>query len=327
MNITSLPNYNSLSFQGYSRQIQNQIDNILRKPDDIYLNKKLSESLKDGLQSIITPKKYIEEGTHNTVYSITRKYALRVPKSKNFQQKTLPQNITISQRIFSKLKYYFGEAILEFGDFQILRNLGYHKPAGIPEHLTKIFTKSQIEKYYLDKYLPRFAHIPQANYDNLAEDINKLNEINLGPHRFCTFDSLNPNNIVMKRGNLYLVDEIDTFCDRSYSNTTAKLLEVFINRATKDMEAPSADYRIPLVRKIFKKVVLASTKADLLSANSKWDYKNWEIALKKCKINQDASEVLGKLDNIDINSSNKKNKIINVKNYINLLFLENPITK
>lgn len=110
-------------------------------------------------------------------------------------------------------------------------------PAGIPEHLSKTMSEHQQKKYYIEKYLPKFASISQYNYNQIARDLAILNEMRFGPRSFGLFDSLNPNNIVYGKKSLLLVDEIETLCDKPYANTTAKLLEVFINRATKDREA------------------------------------------------------------------------------------------
>ena len=157
-------------------------------------------------------------------------------------------------------------------------------PAGIPEHLSKTMSEHQQKKYYIEKYLPKFASISQYNYNQIARDLAILNEMRFGPRSFGLFDSLNPNNIVYGKKSLLLVDEIETLCDKPYANTTAKLLEVFINRATKDREAPDAGEKVKLVRKIFKKTLIAGMYADLLHADSKEDCRNWEIALRKCQI-------------------------------------------
>ena len=329
MNQITTQNFNSPQFtpvfKGYSRKIQTQIDRVLQNPNDFQLNSDLASTIKQGLGSILTPKKYIEEGTHNVVFSITRKYALRVPKKAKLKTDELPNALSLGQGVFAGLRHYFGEAILELGNLQILRNIGRHRPAGVPEHIAKFYSRNRITSYYLKKYLPKFANVPQSQYDILAGDINKLNEIQLGPRRFCTFDSLNPNNIVCKNHVLYLVDDIDTLCDRSYSNTTAKLLEVFVNRATKDIEAPYAGDKVPLVRKIFKKVVLASTRANLLQANSKFDFENWVKALQKCGIKNDASEVIAKIEDIELHHPDKEARVSKVKVYLDYLFYSNKL--
>ena len=331
MNILSTPQYsfkynNQPNFQGNSRNLQTSVDKALRKSsltDGDLLE--LSTRIKKAVKDVVTPEKFIEEGSHNAVYKITRKYAARVPVGEKIDAKDLPEKPTFGQAIFKDLHNYFGEAIVKLGKFQILKNVGKHVPAGVPEHYTKTFTKGSINKYYREKYLPHFARITQASYNELAKDIAKLNEIKLGPRSYCLFDSINPNNIVARAGKLYLVDEIDTLYDKSYGNTTAKLFEVFINKATKDYEAPDAGDKRKYVRNIFKKIVIAADNANLLHADSKEDYANWEKALKKCKFNIPASEILNKLDRLQYEVKDQNQRTTLIKNYLNKLCIDNPM--
>ena len=240
MNILSTPqfkNYNNYqpNFQGNSRNLQCAIDNALRKSsltDGDMLE--LSSKIKKAVDDVLIPERYIEEGSHNAVYKITKKYVARVPLGKNINSQDLPEKPHFGQDLFKSLYNYFGEAIVSLGDFQILKNVGRHIPAGVPEHFAQKVGKGGVNRYYREKYLPRFAKITQGSYNEFVQDIARLNEIKLGPRRYCLFDSINPNNIVVHAGKLYLVDEINTMYDKSYANTTAKLLEVFLVRATKD---------------------------------------------------------------------------------------------
>ena len=332
MNILLTPQFNNYNnnyqsnFKGASRVLQSAIDKALRKQT---LSERdmleLSTKIKNAVDDVITPERFIEEGTHNAVYKITRKYAARVPVGQKIDSSELPQKAVFGQGIFNHLHHYFGEAIIKVGNFQILRNVGKHTPAGVPEHCSKQLGKCSINRYYKEKYLPHFARITQNSYNELAGDIAKLNEIKLGPRSYCLFDSLNPNNIVARGGKLYLVDEIDTLYDKSFGNTTAKLLEVFINRATKDYEAPDAGNKRKFVRNIFKKVVIAADNASLLHADTKEDYAQWEKALAKCKFNIPASEILNKLDKLQYNVKDQKERTTLIKNYLNKLCIDNPM--
>ncbi len=315
----------NLTFQGHSRRLQCSIDSALRRKNLSQEDEKiLVNNIKKAIKSIIRPDKFIEEGSHNSVYKITRKYVARIPNNTEIKPEELPDNLNFGKSLFSKLHNYYGEAIASLGKFQILKNVGFHKPAGVPEHIIKFLSRGQINKYYTKKYLPTFANIPQSSYDELAQDISKLNEIKLGPRQFCLFDSLNPNNIVLHNGKLFLVDEIDTNYDKSYGNTTAKLFEVFINRASKDFESPDAKNKTKLVRKIFKKIILASSKADLLHADTKEDFANWQKALKKCKIKDDANDVLNSISQIEYGLA-KEDRADKINYYLNQLFINNPL--
>lgn len=330
MNILSTPQFNNYknyqpNFQGNSRNLQSAIDSALRKnslSDGDLLE--LSTKIKKAVSDVITPEKYIEEGSHNAVYKITRKYVARIPVGEDIDVKNLPEKPLFGKSVFKDLHNYFGEAVVKLGNFQILKNVGKHRPAGVPEHYSRLLGKCAVNKYYKEKYLPHFARITQNSYNELAKDIAKLNEIKLGPRQFCLFDSINPNNIVARNGKLYLVDEIDTLYDKSYGNTTAKLLEVFINRATKDYEAPDAGDKRKYVRNIFKKVVIAADNANLLHADTREDYALWEKALKKCKFNIPASEILNKLDTLQYRVKDPRERVTLIKNYLNRLCINNP---
>ena len=328
MNI-NFPAYNyNQNFQGSSRRLQCSIDKALLKKNlskteqDIFV-----KEISNALDTILIPPKFIEEGSHNAVYKITHKYAARVPlgyKPNDFNKNDL---LKLGRGIFSKLRNYFGESVLEIGKLQILPNIGKHIPAGIPEHLMRFLSKNQINQYYINKYLPTFAKLPQDSYNSLIKDIEKLNEIKLGPHQYCLFDYLNPNNVVTRSGKLYLVDEIDTLQDKSYMNTTAKLLNVFINRASRNHEAPFAGKSTKFVRKIFKKVLIASANANMLPANSKEDIEIWQKALKKCNIKTNVFEIIENLENLSIKYPTNEERVNAGKIYLDKLFNKNPLKK
>lgn len=313
------------SFKGRSRELEKVLDNVVGKPEISEKEKNLIiEKIKNALQDILIPSRFIEEGTHNAVYKITTKYAARVPVNTQITPSTLGEGFEWGKGIFSRMRNYYGEPILQAGKFQILHNIGFQMPAGIPEHLSKTMSEHQQKKYYIEKYLPKFASISQYNYNQIARDLAILNEMRFGPRSFGLFDSLNPNNIVYGKKSLLLVDEIETLCDKPYANTTAKLLEVFINRATKDREAPDAGEKVKLVRKIFKKTLIAGMYADLLHADSKEDCRNWEIALRKCQIKTPLFEIINKMEQIGAMPFDMDEKITIARRYIDTLFSVNP---
>lgn len=313
------------SFKGRSRELEKVLDNVVGKPEISEKEKNLIiEKIKNALQDILIPSRFIEEGTHNAVYKITTKYAARVPVNTQVTPSTLGEGFKWGKGIFRNMRNYYGEPILQAGKFQILHNIGFQMPAGIPEHLSKTMSEHQQKKYYIEKYLPKFASISQYNYNQIARDLAILNEMRFGPRSFGLFDSLNPNNIVYGKKSLLLVDEIETLCDKPYANTTAKLLEVFINRATKDREAPDAGEKVKLVRKIFKKTLIAGMYADLLHADSKEDCRNWEIALRKCQIKTPLFEIINKMEQIGAMPFDMDEKITIARRYIDTLFSVNP---
>lgn len=336
MNITNnriynynIPSYNQKpAFKGHSREVEKILDKIAANPElKAAESEILIEKIKNALQDILRPTRFIGEGTHNAVFKITQKYAARVPLDAKINKDNIGNNLVWGQDVFKNLRNYFGEAIVQLGKLQILKNVGAQMPAGVPEHMTKTLGLGRVKKYYLEKYLPRFARISQYNYNELACNLARLNEMKFGLRRYGVFDSINPNNIVTSRGKLKLVDEINTLYDKPYGNTTAKLLEVFINRASANLEAPDAGDKVKYVRKIFKKTVLSGLYAGLIHANNEDDYRNWEIALKKCKINDKAYEVIQTLESIEAMPITQAEKMSKAGKYLQSLFGINHINK
>ena len=311
------------AFCGHSRNLQTAIDSVIIKQNITNKDKEfLIDRICKAIPTTLIPEKFLGLGTHKLVYSITRKYAARVSTSE-INPNALGNDLKFGQGIFKKLRYYFGEPVVELGDFQILKNLGKHIPAGIPEHkIPKMSLNEQI-KYYITKYLPAYSKLPQIAYDDLAKDIEKLNQIKLGEHRFCTFDSLNPNNIVTKNSHLFIVDEIYTLYDKPYGNTTAKLFEVLINRMHKSQDSPVLSKCTNLYRKIFAKTILAAEKTEMIHADTNSDYKNWEKALQRCAISTPAYEVIENLERIHNENKDVIKRNTKVKSYLNKLFVQN----
>ena len=313
------------AFTGRSREVEKVLDRVIGSPqisesDRVLLTAKVKAALKD----IFIKSRFIEEGSHNAVYKITKKYAARIPLGEHITSENIGDNFIWGKGIFKNLKNYYGEAIVQLGKLQILKNISPQIPAGIPEHLAQKLNEKKCRRYYLKRYLPKFACLSQSSYNALALDMAKLNEMKFGPRSYGVFDSVNPNNIVAHEGSLMLVDEIYTLCDRSYSNTTAKLLNVFINKATKDFEAPDAGKYIKFVRKIFKKTVVAGVYADLVHVNSKEDYRDLETALKKCHLNIDAPVLLDMLDNFSCIECNPVKRAKMADEYLSLITFLNP---
>lgn len=317
------------TYKGKSRDLERVLDAVSKNStisvEDKFL---IIEKIKNALHDIIKPSRFMGEGSHKAVFKITKKYAARVPVNEHLTENNIGDTFIFGKNQFKNLSNYFGEPVVTFGKFQILRNIENQFPAGVPEHLAKNFSKNKIRKYYIEKYLPRFAQIAQASYNKLAMNLATLNSMKFGPRSYGLFDAMNPNNVVTSKGNLYLVDEIDTLCDKPYANTTAKLLNVFINRASIDYEAPQLmNKELNFVRKIFKKAVISGIHADLLHADSKEDVRYWETALKKCKINTPVVEILHKLDEISCAKHETETKTNKTKLFLNKLFAQNPTNK
>ena len=95
MNITNnrIYNYNTPSynqkpaFKGRSREVEKILDKVAANPElKAAESEILIEKIKNALQDILRPTRFIGEGTHNAVFKITQKYAARVPLDANINK-------------------------------------------------------------------------------------------------------------------------------------------------------------------------------------------------------------------------------------------------
>ena len=86
------------------------------------LSKRIPEVEKYVLQDILIPSRFIEEGTHNAVYKITTKYAARVPVNTQITPSTLGEGFEWGKGIFSRMRNYYGEPILQAGSLLQFHN-------------------------------------------------------------------------------------------------------------------------------------------------------------------------------------------------------------
>lgn len=64
-------------------------------------------------------------------------------------------------------------------------NGGKHVPAGIPFIYSRKHTSWENEEYYIKKYLPLFAELPQQSFDRIAKDLALLNKKNQNQDIMC----------------------------------------------------------------------------------------------------------------------------------------------
>ena len=152
------PNYNlkrnqTPVFQGKSRELEKVLDSVINKPQINEDEKNLLiKKIKAALQDILIDRRFIEEGSHNKIYKITKKYAARIPIGEKINADNIGDNLEWGENKFKALRNYFGEAIVKLGKFQILRNISPQTPAGIPEHLAKKYSDGKIIINQVDSY-------------------------------------------------------------------------------------------------------------------------------------------------------------------------------
>lgn len=309
---------NTVQFKGYTSNFSKKLDALLE--GNLKSHKNVESEFKKILKCKIKPSNLIGEGFHELVYKIDDKYVLKFSK-RNFD--TLTNTLTkVVKRKFKNLKSYFGEPVVVFGDIKILPNVsngGKHVPAGIPFIYSRKHTSWENEEYYIKKYLPLFAELPQQSFDRIAKDLALLNK-KKSKSGYYVFDYKNPNNFVLTGKTIKIVD-VTTNTSIRNSNCAADLLNVFLENMEIDTISRYNPEAVVNRRKLFKKVVLAAAKNDLPMAASSSD----EILIEKvfkdlCNGDGECKSVLKEIKSIVKNNPNIKKRAELLNIYIDNLF-------
>ena len=271
-----------------------------------------------SLDLIRLQKNVLGSGVHETVYRLNDKYALKLHPTKTASQLKLiyPQNeIIVHTNEYNDLGTYKGNILAEVGEVKILENLGNHIPAGTPRgQIDYDFLK----RYYENKYLPLFSKVSQDCYNAILEDCGKLNDRYRTNGTYHLFDTVNPNNIVLKNDKLYWVDEIRE-CKKDWNSITS-VLDMMLNKYNAGRRiydgygASTNDARI-----IFKKIILAGMNADTpVRGTSYFTMEFWTNLLKNLKIDTKPQKVVNDLEAI-YRIDNKDIRLCETIEYLNNL--------
>ena len=310
--------FNTVQFKGYTSNFSKELDALLG--GNLKSHKNVENEFKKILKRKIKPSNLIGEGFHELVYKIDDKYVLKFSK-RNFD--TLTNTLTkVVKRKFKNLKSYFGEPVAVFGDIKILPNVsnsGRQTPAGIPFIYSRKHTSLENEEYYIKKYLPLFAKLPQQSFDKIAKDLALLNR-KKSKSGYYVFDYKNPNNFVLTGKTIKIVDVTASTSIRN-SNCAADLLNVFLENMKIDTISKYNPEAVANRRKLFKKVILAAAKNDLPMIASPSD----EILIEKvfkdlCNGHGECKSVLKDIKSIVKSNPNIKKRTELLSIYIDNLF-------
>lgn len=317
-------NYNypvkKTAFQGSLNNFEKQIGDIFSK-SEISLAEKQTflEKLKNIWGEITAPDKILGKGFQGTVYKIDKDYAIKVRNTeiKHFRDTEIVEK---GKNKFKILETYYGDPVATIGKFaaiKILRNLGEHIPAGIPESLIKnAKNENEIDKYYEKVYLPMFAKVPQESYDAIARDFSRLNKMISENGEYYSFDSVNPNNIVLAGNKLRLTDEIDTIITPD-ANSSGKLIDILLYRMTRLKRACGYGQHNDDAKSILKKIIIASEKANLPYETLPKDITAWEAVSGNLNIKDD---IVKNLEIIRYKYPDLTKRISEIEKYTDILF-------
>lgn len=242
MNTINQSNYHPSFCAYYKSSFAKRLEKALATGEDA---QELSDEFVKVLGSRRNDKsKMGTSGTYGSVYRLDDYYVFKTYHIDR-DLKTQPFKRVFDER-FQGFKTYCGNVLARFGKIEIIANATRDKRKFV--ELARA-SEQGVEAYASS--LREFASLPQKQFDMLAQDFSRLNEIYDG-HRFYTFDTHNPNNLLKIGKSLKLVDEISiTPCEKP--NDIFAFLRAFIQESG-DIDTKKA---------VFKKCILASEKSQL----------------------------------------------------------------
>lgn len=286
---TTYHNYNSRNtvFKGAPEDLGKILYEVSAKPSFTALDKiNIFKQFQLAISDILKKERLINEGFFNYVYKIDDNFVAKVRKKYMEKPWLAGREYQQGCQLFKNLKTYYGEEVFAIQGIKILKNIGTHVPAGIPEYQKTQMSYDEAIKYYNNYYLPKFAEAPQKSYDDIANDFKTLNEMQIPKSDYhYDFDSRNPNNIALTKDNkLVMVDDIDVRAT-SNTNNTSKLLKIFLLSLSRNHSIYYYDdVGYQAAKNIFKKIVLAAERAELPNEDKAKGLRYWDLVFKNLRI-------------------------------------------
>ena len=265
--------------------IDDNIDSLLHaNVYDIAAKIKFHKFINKALPYIMTPENFINKGRESKVYKISDKYVAKIKRGYDENSAIHFYNFTkLPDKRFNQLDIYFGEPVIKLGNIEILKNATPSKNficCGTSYRGAKAATIDERAEY--DKtFVPLCASIPQESYDKFANGLAKLNKIhdmkmNLSKV-YYTPDIINPNNILISDNEFKIVDKLDKTKQRE-PNTLFTMLEPLLIRLSPESYVHYNEELVEPRAKIYKKCLIAATKANLPIENSlKYEYSDYYL--------------------------------------------------
>lgn len=308
------------SFKSIRSNFTSEFDSFAKK--QVQLKEK---DLVQKLKEIVAEKfkdraSFIHKGEDGQIFKIDDFLVFKVEHGKA----PVVEKIYFNQDTkFDGLKTYYGATLAKSGNVEILRNASADKKA-IPAGLVGEFAnQSEKIQYYNEVYLQKYSSLPQSAYDNITADFKELNAIS-EEGKFFTFDTINPNNFIAVEDKIFIVDKLDKTSQKE-GNTTAKMINVFINSLSHDTKAEFDVLSVGSRRNIFKKCIIAGEKADLPYGRSTQERQDLNDALQLCDIQENFSEIQRTLMDYKRKYPDMQERTNKISEYLDELTMEDNI--
>ena len=317
--------YKKINFYGVTEDFGKELLKITKKNTPTNLDKiNICEKLKHSISDIMKPPRLINCGFFNNVYKIDDNFVAKIRKKFTDKPWLLGNEYKQGINKFKDLETYYGEEIVDIGGVKILKNIGEHIPAGIPESKLSKMDYDEISSYYNHKYLPAFADAPQESYDAIAKDFKRLNnKIILHSDYHYDFDGRNPNNIALRKKDkkIVMIDELDVRATEN-TNDTSKLLRMLLLSLTRNDTIYYYDkIGQSAAKKIFEKIILATERSELPNLDKAKGINYWRLVFKNLEIKRIPESFVNKLEELRNANINLEERLNKVKELVHELFV------
>ena len=252
-------------------------------PLNIVQNVKFHSLINKTLPLIMTPENFLNKGRESKVYRISDNFVAKIKRGTTSKNAVHPYNVmTVPDKRFNRLPFYYGEPVLRVGNVEILKNATPSKDfrfCGTPYRGASIPSREDIELYNKE-YLPLCSSLPQKSYDDFAFGLKELNGIRkLSGCKLVSYvpDIMNPNNILISEGQFKIVDKLDKVPLKN-PNSIYTMLEPLMLRLSPEATANRDCNLLGYRRNIFKKTLIAAEKAELpLESSIKYPYSDYVL--------------------------------------------------
>ncbi len=261
-----------------------------------------SEELAADFEKIFAQKRNLKckmgAGKYGTVFRIDDYFVFK--KYHNYEPKFKPAKVN-TKTIYDGLRTYCGKVLARFGNIEIIRNATRDR-----RDFVQMARSSQEGTRAYAHSLREFCSLPQRAFDNLAQDFQKLNGIFEG-HRYCRFDTGNPNNFIKVGNSIKVVDDIDDICPCQNPNDIYAFLRVFIQKGGGARNK----------KEIFKKCIMACEKYQLpIESAHKYLMKFMNEIFEHAGVKVSFDDFYKIIKNLRETCPNDKQRLASVKEYL-----------
>ena len=283
---TNQVSFGSLKAEKALKLLDGTIDTLINGSEFNLVNRLRFHSILDAaLPALMVPENFINNGRASKVYRISDNYVAKIKRG-YYPKDALHifDPISLPNKKFQTLDFYYGEPVIKTGKIEILKNAtptSDHICCGTSYRCDGGINQEELKRYET-VFLPKCSEVPQESFDNLAENLKKLNKISarsiLGKKMGYIPDVINPNNLMISNNRFVLVDELEKVPFKN-PNSVYTMLEPILLKLNPEKFADKNNTLKDVRKNILKKILSAAEKHTLpLDSPTKYEYSEWALS-------------------------------------------------